>query len=86
MNSRESLQEKSKDELIDHILDLNDKIGSLMNAVTELKQEVERLKQPKIVETVHYHRHGTCFSSGIKASGKRVTKKQEASQGIKARP
>lgn len=47
MNSRESLQEKSKDELIDHILDLNDKIGLLMNAVTELKQEVERLKQPK---------------------------------------
>ncbi len=45
MNSRESLQEKSKDELIDHILDLNDKIGLLMNAVTELKQEVERLKQ-----------------------------------------
>ena len=47
MNSRESYKNKSKDELIDIILDLNEKLALLMSTVSELQQEIQRLKKPK---------------------------------------
>ena len=60
MVNRESLQQLSKDELIDIILDLTRMAEGLTKQVSELKDEVRVLKSPNTYR-VRREKRGVCM-------------------------